>query len=63
MLLPVRCFSCHKVIGHTWALYQKLLASGLTPNQAFIKINIRRYCCKRMLLSHIPIIDKVLLYT
>jgi hypothetical protein len=33
MILPVRCFSCGKMIGNIWEKYQKLLADGSTTEE------------------------------
>ena len=63
MLIPVRCFSCNKIIGNKWETYQAYLDSGDSASDAFAKIGFRRYCCKRMFLGHVEIIDKLLLYS
>ena len=63
MIIPGRCFSCNKTIGNKWEEYQSLLKSGQTSTFAFEKLGIRRYCCKRMFLGHVDIIDKLLLHS
>lgn len=63
MIIPVRCFTCNKIIGNKWEKYNSLLKSGKTSNIAFEQLLIRRYCCKRMFLGHVDIIDKLLLYS
>ena len=63
MIFPVRCFTCNKIIGDKWDLYKYSIESGGTPTNAFAEININRYCCKRMFLGHVEIIDKLLLYS
>jgi DNA-directed RNA polymerase I, II, and III subunit RPABC5 len=62
MLIPVRCFTCNKVTGNKWEPYQKLLAEGYSPNDALNKLGLQRYCCRRILLTHVDIIDKILNY-
>jgi DNA-directed RNA polymerase I, II, and III subunit RPABC5 len=61
-MFPVRCFSCNKIIGNKWETYKSLLESGKTTIEAFTALGVRRYCCKRMFLGHVDIIDKLLLY-
>lgn len=60
MIIPIRCFSCNKVIGNKWEPYQKLLSDGKTPKEAMDKLSITRYCCRRMILSHVDIIDRLI---
>jgi DNA-directed RNA polymerase I, II, and III subunit RPABC5 len=62
-MIPIRCFSCNKIIGNKWETYKKHLESGMSAGDAFEEIGFRRYCCKRMFLGHVEIIDKLLLYS
>ena len=63
MIIPVRCFTCNKVIGNKWEKYNSILKSGETSKVAFEQLRLQRYCCKRMFLGHVEIIDKLLLYS
>ena len=60
MLIPVRCFSCNTVISSKWNMYSFLKKEGMEPSDIFEKLKIKRYCCKRMLLSHKDFIDSML---
>ena len=60
MIVPVRCFSCGKVIGDKWEEFKKRVEEGEEPNEVLEDLDITRYCCRRMLLSHVEIIDEVL---
>ena len=62
MLIPIRCISCNNIISNKWNTFKKHLNSGMTEDNAFEKVNLHRYCCKRMFLGHVDIIDKLLLY-
>ncbi|MBD53125.1 MAG: DNA-directed RNA polymerase subunit N [Acidimicrobiaceae bacterium] len=62
MLIPVRCFTCGKVIGNKWNTYLAQLGNGSTEEQALDNLGLRRYCCRTMILSHVNLIDKLLLY-
>lgn len=59
MLIPVRCFSCNKVVGNKWDPYCSLIKS-MTPEKALDTLGLKRYCCRRMILGHINLIDQVL---
>ena len=62
MLIPVRCYTCGKVIGNKWVAYQKLLMEGMHCGDAMNSLGLKRYCCRRMILTHIDPIDDMLQY-
>ncbi|GMM53241.1 DNA-directed RNA polymerase core subunit [Starmerella bacillaris] len=63
MIIPVRCFSCGKVVGDKWEPYLKLLQDeGISEGDALDKLGLKRYCCRRMVLTHVDLIQKFLLY-
>jgi DNA-directed RNA polymerase subunit N len=93
MLIPVRCFTCGKVIGgDIFRQYQSAITSNIheverttdhkdpqtcpsgvpfgvkenaeddnqnTEYKVLNKLGIRRYCCRRMLLAHVEMIDHI----
>lgn len=60
MMIPVRCFSCGKVIGDKWEPFARRVARGEQPKDVLDDLGVTRYCCRRMLLSHVEIIDEIL---
>jgi DNA-directed RNA polymerase I, II, and III subunit RPABC5 len=62
MIIPVRCFSCGKVIGNKWKEYSLLKESGEDCQDILDKLKLTRYCCRRMLLTHIELINSLLKY-
>ena len=63
MIIPVRCFTCGKVTGNKWERYQQLLdKDGKTPGEALDILGLKRYCCRRILLTHVDLIDQVIEY-
>ncbi|KAI6205369.1 DNA-directed RNA polymerases I, II, and III subunit RPABC5 [Aphelenchoides besseyi] len=62
MIIPVRCFTCGKVIGNKWDAYLGILQTDSPEGDALDSLNLRRYCCRRMLLSHVDLIEKLLSY-
>ncbi|KDQ13323.1 hypothetical protein BOTBODRAFT_133559 [Botryobasidium botryosum FD-172 SS1] len=62
MIIPVRCFSCGKVIGDKWNEYLKLLENGTPEGDALTELKLQRYCCRRMVLTHVDLIEKLLHY-
>jgi DNA-directed RNA polymerase I, II, and III subunit RPABC5 len=87
MIIPVRCYTCGKVIGNKYSSYIRLtkeyrtkpkdkdvvkggefaIQSGeitkpghRTPEGAAMDtLKLDRYCCRRMLLTHVDIIKHV----
>lgn len=62
MIIPVRCFSCGKVIGDKWNAYLELLSRDITEGDALDELQLKRYCCRRMVLTHVDLIEKLLHY-
>ena len=62
MLIPVRCFSCGKPIGHLWEEYKERVGKGESAEKILDKLGLERYCCRRMFLSHKDYIDEVVKY-
>lgn len=59
MLIPIRCFTCNKVTGNKWEAYRKLLTSGLSPGDALTQLGLVRYCCRRILITHVDMLEKI----
>ena len=62
MIIPVRCFTCGKVIGNKWGAYLAKMQEGATEMEALDAIGLPRYCCRRMMLCHVDLSDKLLCY-
>lgn len=91
MIIPVRCFTCNKILASKYEKYKQLiqenkqarLEQGLDKldnilsgddvtmdethssevtevyKTIFKQIGIERYCCKRCIISHVDLIDKI----
>jgi DNA-directed RNA polymerase I, II, and III subunit RPABC5 len=63
MIIPVRCFTCGKVVGNKWNKYLDMLEKeGITAAIALDDLGLKRYCCRRMVLTHVDLISKLLNY-
>ncbi|KAF1959629.1 hypothetical protein CC80DRAFT_523596 [Byssothecium circinans] len=62
MIIPIRCFSCGKVVGDLWEKYLESIDNGESDADAIDKLNLQRYCCRRMILTHVDLIEKLLKY-
>tara|TARA_B110001452_G_scaffold147612_1_gene122896 strand:- start:4265 stop:4513 length:249 start_codon:yes stop_codon:yes gene_type:complete len=80
MIIPVRCFTCNKVIGDKYSTYlykvqedqkknpdtNRVIDTNSIKNdnikqsyqgQILNELNIKRYCCRRMFLTQVDIVD------
>jgi len=60
MIIPVRCFTCGALIGDKWEEFARRVSQGEDPRKVLDDLGIKRYCCRRMFLSHVEIIDEIL---
>ena len=77
MIIPVRCFTCNKVLASLYKEYTKLIELNKLKNeddiisglddisiensnvQIFEKLKVDRYCCRRHLMTHVDLIQKI----
>lgn len=57
MMIPVRCFTCGKVVGSAYEAFKERVAQGENPRLVMDSLGLTRYCCRRMLVSQVDIID------
>jgi DNA-directed RNA polymerase subunit N len=62
MLKPVRCFTCGSLIGEKYDIFTERVKAGGDPDEVLDSMGVKRFCCRRMLLSNVDIIDKTLPY-
>jgi DNA-directed RNA polymerase subunit N (RpoN/RPB10) len=52
---PIRCYTCGKVLGNKWEVIDTLISRGETLKEIYEFLGIRRYCCKRVIMTSVPI--------
>ncbi len=58
MIIPVRCFSCGKPIGHLWDEYVERVKKNEEDRKKILDdLGLQRYCCRAMFLGHVDLID------
>jgi DNA-directed RNA polymerase subunit N len=62
MIIPVRCFTCGKVIGDRWEEFSRRTKQGEDSGKVLDELGMKRYCCRRMFISHVEVIDELLRY-
>ncbi len=59
MIIPVRCFSCGKTLGHLWERYKKKISEKENPKKALDELGLKRPCCKSVFLGQTDLIELV----
>ncbi len=62
MIMPVRCFTCGKVVADHWEEFARRVKAGERPRQVLDEMGMTRYCCRRMFISQVDVIDDLLRY-
>ena len=60
VLVPVRCFTCGKLIADKYEDYQNKIKTGEEPQKVLDELKIERYCCRRMLLTTVESIQQII---
>ncbi len=58
-MIPVRCWSCGKVIAHVYEQYKEDIETGKDSDKALDDLGMERYCCRRMFVGHVDLVDEV----
>lgn len=59
LIIPVRCFTCGKVIGGLYEEFLRRVQMGEQSKEVLDSLGLERYCCRRMFLTHVELIDEV----
>ena len=62
MLIPIRCFSCGKPIAQLYEDFVKRKNAGEDSAKILTDLGLKRYCCRRMLLTQGELADDVMAY-
>ncbi len=59
MMMPVRCFSCGAVVADKWEEYDKRVNRNKEDAAKVLdSLGVKRYCCRRMFISNVELIDE-----
>jgi len=59
MIIPVRCFTCGKVVGHLYEEFKRRVDSGEDPERVLDELGLKRYCCRQLFLGHVDLLKEV----
>lgn len=59
MIIPVRCFSCGKPVGHLWEEFKKRTEAGEQAGKVLDELGLKRYCCRQLFLGHVDLLKEI----
>jgi len=59
MIVPVRCFTCGKVVGHLWEPFNERVKKGEKPGKVMDSLGLKRYCCRALFVGHVDLLKKI----
>jgi DNA-directed RNA polymerase subunit N len=59
MIIPVRCFSCGKPIGHLYEEYKERAEKGEDKGKVMNDLGLERYCCRGTFLGHVDLLETI----
>ncbi|HLC77834.1 MAG TPA: DNA-directed RNA polymerase subunit N [Candidatus Nanoarchaeia archaeon] len=60
MIIPIRCFSCGKPIGHLWEEFKKRVKDDSeSAKKVLDELGLERYCCRSVFLSQEDYIELI----
>jgi len=59
MIIPIRCFSCGKPIGHLWEQFKQRVKDGEKPGKVMDELGLERPCCRAVFIGQEDLIELV----
>jgi len=58
-MIPVRCFTCGKVIAHLLEEYKRRVEEGEDSGEVMTDFGLERYCCRQIFMSSVDMIKEI----
>ncbi len=62
MLVPIRCFTCGGLVGDKYEEFANNKDGDESPSNILDDLGLKRYCCRRTILSTVEFIDQMMPY-
>ena len=62
-MIPIRCYTCGKVIAQYYEEFIEGVKTGKETKEMLDSFGLTRYCCRRMLITHVELIDDILTFS
>ena len=63
MIIPIRCFTCGKLIADKWEPFLEKIKKGEDRKKTLDDLKLKRFCCRRMIITHIDLIDDISVFS
>ncbi len=62
MMIPVRCFTCGRVIGSDYEQWKARSEAGEDPKAVLDDLGMVRFCCRRMIMGNVDLLGEAARY-
>tara|TARA_B100001971_G_C18143128_1_gene511501 strand:+ start:603 stop:830 length:228 start_codon:yes stop_codon:yes gene_type:complete len=62
LLVPIRCFTCGGLVGDKYEEFANNKDGDESPSNILDDLGLKRYCCRRTILSTVEFIDQMMPY-
>ena len=59
MIIPIKCISCGKPIGHLWEKFKEKVEHGEDADKVFDELGLERYCCRSVFLGQVDNLELI----
>jgi DNA-directed RNA polymerase subunit N (RpoN/RPB10) len=59
MIIPIRCWSCGKPIGHLYEEFVERVKAGEDMKKVLDSLGMERYCCRAMFMGNIELSEQL----
>ncbi|MBI2005378.1 MAG: DNA-directed RNA polymerase subunit N [Candidatus Aenigmarchaeota archaeon] len=59
MIVPVRCQTCGKPVGHLYDDYKKRTQAGEDAGEVMDSLGLKRYCCRQSFMGHVGLLKAI----
>lgn len=62
MIVPVRCFTCGKLVADKYEEFTARMKAGEDPKLVLDTLGLKRYCCRRTVISSLDVTEQLMPY-
>ena len=62
MIIPVRCFTCGRVVASDFDKFRDATARGENAAKVLDQLGVERFCCRRMIMSNVHLLGEAARY-
>ncbi len=59
MMIPIRCMTCGKPVGHLYEKFKERVSKGENPKKVLDSMGLDRFCCRSLFVGHTDMVERV----